>query len=122
MVWTNLHSTPDPHLGVVPAPHPHPEVTHTPHLTLISASEPSWEGQPPTFPSRQGALGGPLHPRRLSFPQGPGPATGTAWESSGSQSPPSELGLPPPPRNEGLGVACFRNPSSSPRRMHSSLR
>lgn len=37
-----------------------PEVTHTPHLTLISASEPSWEGQPPSSPSRQGALGGPL--------------------------------------------------------------
>lgn len=71
MVWTNLHSTQDPHLGVVPPP---PEVTHAPHLTLISASEPSWEGQPPTFPSRQGALGGPLRPRSLSFPPGAWPS------------------------------------------------
>lgn len=47
-------------------PAPTPEVTHDPHLTLISASEPSWEGQPPASPSRQGALGGP--PSQPQFP------------------------------------------------------
>lgn len=72
---------------------PPPQVTHGPHLTLISASEPSWEGQLPASPSRRGALGGP--PSQPQFPpQGPGRGTRTMWESSGSEASSSELGLP----------------------------
>lgn len=118
MAWSSLHSTQDPHLGVVPAP-PTPRVTHTPHLTLISASKPSWEGQPPTSPRRQGALGGPpskpqFPPRGLARPQG---LRGRA----AAPSPLDRAGASSAPRNEGLGVASSRNPTPGSHRMRGSL-
>lgn len=63
---------------------PRSELTHAPHLTLISASEPSWEGQPPTSPSRRSSGWAAL--TASVSPRGPGLATGAAWESSGSWS------------------------------------
>lgn len=93
------------HLRVVPSPLS--EVTHALHLTLIKSFWAQLEGQPPTSPNRQGALGGPP-----SQPQFPPRGLAQGQQLRGKQSSQSRWpwqGLSSNPRNEGLGVASSRN-------------
>lgn len=76
---------------------PHSELTHVPHLTLISASEPSWEGQPPTSPSRRSSGWAAL--TASVSPQGPGLATGGCVGEQWLIVPSSERGRSSAPRN-----------------------
>lgn len=89
-------------------PIPLSEVTHALHLTLISASEPSWRDNR-QLPPADRSSGWAALAAQPQFPLGAWPRNKNCVGSSVHSPVGLGQGLSSNPRNEGLGVASSRN-------------